>query len=88
MPGRRTNEPPPSEITPERHYLGRREFIAAAGALGVGAIAGSMFPAVASAQQEPKAVGKPFGLQPDDKPTPWTDITTYNNFYEFGTDKT
>jgi sulfoxide reductase catalytic subunit YedY len=32
-------------------------------------------------------VGKPFGLQPDDKPTPWQDITTYNNFYEFGTDK-
>jgi sulfoxide reductase catalytic subunit YedY len=86
MPSRLTHEPPSSEITPERHYLGRREFIAAAGALGVGAIAGSVFPAVASAQ-EPQAIGKPFGLQANDKPTPWTDITTYNNFYEFGTDK-
>jgi methionine sulfoxide reductase catalytic subunit len=80
-------DPPSSEITAEQSYLDRRAFIAAAGALGVGAIAGGMFPSTAEAQQEPQAVGKPFGLQPDDKPTPWTDVTTYNNFYEFGTDK-
>jgi methionine sulfoxide reductase catalytic subunit len=80
-------EPPSSEITEEQSYLDRRAFIAAAGALGVGAIASGVFPSVAGAQQEPQAVGKPFGLQPDDKPTPWTDVTTYNNFYEFGTDK-
>jgi sulfoxide reductase catalytic subunit YedY len=87
MPNHRKHEPPSSEITPERLYIGRREFIAAAGALGAGAIAAGVLPRVASAQQEPRAVGKPYGLQPDDKPTPWTDITTYNNFYEFGTDK-
>ncbi|MCK7491548.1 MAG: hypothetical protein MZW92_07510 [Comamonadaceae bacterium] len=23
----------------------------------------------------------------DEAPTPWEDVTTYNNFYEFGTDK-
>ena len=27
----------------------------------------------------------PFGT--DEKPTPYADVTTYNNFYEFGTDK-
>jgi methionine sulfoxide reductase catalytic subunit len=87
-------DPPSSEITPEPHYLDRRAFIAAAGALGAGAIAGVGFPSSAGAQQtptqelqEPQATGKPYGLQPDDKPTPWEDITTYNNFYEFGTGK-
>ena len=80
-------EPPSSEITAEQSYLNRRAFIAAAGAIGVGALAAGVFPSVAGAQQEPQAVGTPFGLQPDDKPTPWTDVTTYNNFYEFGTDK-
>ncbi|HEV8411666.1 MAG TPA: protein-methionine-sulfoxide reductase catalytic subunit MsrP [Gemmatimonadaceae bacterium] len=83
-------EPPSSEITSERFYLDRRAFIAAAGAIGAGAIAAGAIagalPAVARAQQ-PQAVGKPFGLQADDKPTPWEDVTTYNNFYEFGTDK-
>lgn len=87
---RSRRDPPSSEVTPETLFLNRRDFIAAAGAIGAGAIAAaSGLPAVAGAQpsQEPKAVGKPFGLQPDDKPTPWTDVTTYNNFYEFGTGK-
>ena len=88
MPIRSKLDLPSSEITPEQLFLDRRAFIAAAGAIGAGAIAGAL-PSVAAAQQgdEPKAVGKPFGLQPDDKPTPWEDVTTYNNFYEFGTDK-
>jgi sulfoxide reductase catalytic subunit YedY len=91
MPNYMKREQPSSEITPEPHYLNRRAFIAAAGAIGAGAIAGAGFPSVMSAQQtqpqEPQATGKPYGLQPDDKPTPWEDVTTYNNFYEFGTGK-
>jgi sulfoxide reductase catalytic subunit YedY len=90
MPIRPKHEPQSSEITPERLYIDRRAFIAAAGAIGAGAIAAAGgLPARAGAQQqpEPKAAGKPYGLQPDDKPTPWEDVTTYNNFYEFGTDK-
>jgi sulfoxide reductase catalytic subunit YedY len=75
-----------SEITPESHYVNRREFLAAAGVAGLGALA-LPAAALAAAAQEPQAVGKPFGLQKDDKPTPWMDVTTYNNFYEFGTDK-
>ncbi|MBI2407041.1 MAG: protein-methionine-sulfoxide reductase catalytic subunit MsrP [Gemmatimonadetes bacterium] len=74
-----------SEITPESLYLSRREWLAAAG-LTVGAIVGvgALLPRDAAAQQ---ASGKPYGLQADDKPTPWEDVTTYNNFYEFGTNK-
>jgi len=72
-----------SEITPESLYVNRREWLASAAA---GAAALSVFGPAARAQ-DPAPVGKPFGLQPDDKPTPWQDVTTYNNFYEFGTDK-
>jgi len=76
---------PSSEITPESLYLNRREWLSAAG-LAVGAIAGAgaLLPRGLPAQQP---VGTPYGLQKDDKPTPWEDVTTYNNFYEFGTGK-
>ncbi len=67
-------------------YFSRREFLTAAGVAGLGAI---VPPGItrAGGPQEPQALGKPFGLQKDDKATPWVDVTTYNNFYEFGTDK-
>ncbi|MFB3827516.1 MAG: protein-methionine-sulfoxide reductase catalytic subunit MsrP [Bryobacteraceae bacterium] len=55
---RRRPEIRSSEITPQRVYLNRREFLAAA-ALAAGG----------------------------DHPTPFKAVTTYNNFYEFGTDK-
>ena len=76
---------PSSEITPESLYMSRREWLSAAG-LTVGAIAGAgaLLTRPARAQQP---LGKPYGLQPDDKPTPWEDVTSYNNFYEFGTAK-
>jgi sulfoxide reductase catalytic subunit YedY len=84
---RRPDDIKSSEITPERHYLGRREFLAAAGVLGLGAAGGLVPGAFAQGTQEPQAVGKPYGLQKDDKPTKYADVTTYNNFYEFGTGK-
>ena len=70
---------PSSEITPEAEYVNRRDFLGrAAGALAAvsvgGALAGAL-PRDAQAQGD------------DDKPTPYEDVTTYNNFYEFGTDK-
>jgi sulfoxide reductase catalytic subunit YedY len=61
--------------------MDRRAWLVAAGAIAVGAFAPR------SSAQDPQAVGKPYGLQPNDQPTPWIDVTTYNNFYEFGTDK-
>ncbi len=64
-----------SEITPEPLYFGRREFIAAASA----AAAGLALP--------PALQAMPAGRSADDKPNSLEDITHYNNFYEFGTDK-
>ena len=76
-----------SEITDERLYLRRREFIAVAGMAAVGlALPGR--DALAAAQRPaalPNVVPGPFGT--DEARTPYEDVTTYNNFYEFGTDK-
>jgi sulfoxide reductase catalytic subunit YedY len=90
---RRKDDLKSSELTPESLYVDRRAFLAAAGIVGVSALAGlaprawAAGTAGTAGAQEPQAVGKPFGLQKDDKPTPYTDVTTYNNFYEFGTGK-
>ncbi|MGH7645299.1 MAG: protein-methionine-sulfoxide reductase catalytic subunit MsrP, partial [Gemmatimonadales bacterium] len=64
-----------SEITPESVYLDRRRFIAAATA----AAAGLALPRLAHALES--------GGAEDDALTPYKDVTTYNNYYEFGTDK-
>jgi sulfoxide reductase catalytic subunit YedY len=63
---------PNSEITPEQIYRDRRRFMTA-GAAGL-----------ATAALSPILHA---GLQPDDTVTPESIVTQYNNFYEFGTDK-
>jgi len=82
---------PSSEITPESSYVNRRKFIAAAGLAGAGLFAASKLGATAlgesQGQQAPRATGTPYGLQPDDTPTSYADVTGFNNFYEFGTGK-
>jgi sulfoxide reductase catalytic subunit YedY len=83
---RRASDLKSSEITPESLYVDRRQFLQAAGVAGIGlALAPGLLRA--EGQQEPQATGKPYGLQKDDKPTPYQDVTSYNNFYEFGTGK-
>jgi sulfoxide reductase catalytic subunit YedY len=67
---------PHSEITPEQLYLDRRRFIKAASGLTI--------LAAVPAMQSEGATG-PFDT--DEKPTPDKDVTSYNNFYEFGIDK-
>ncbi|MBO3759962.1 protein-methionine-sulfoxide reductase catalytic subunit MsrP [Ciceribacter sp. L1K22] len=70
---------PSSEITPKNLYLTRRSLIgAAAGGLAI-ASAPSVFAAPIAAKETDYKVS--------DKPTTYEDITTYNNFYEFGTGK-
>ena len=61
-----------ADVTPEHAYLNRRHIIAGLGASGVGL---SLRPGGAHAQE---------ALEPNS----WEEITTYNNFYEFGTGKT
>ena len=84
-------EPPASEITPPELYVSRRDFLrtGAAGAVGA-SIALSGLPALADEGPSGPAlpVSKQVELAGGEKlEQPWEDITTYNNFYEFGTDK-
>jgi methionine sulfoxide reductase catalytic subunit len=81
----------PSDITPEARYLSRRTLLA--GGLGLAALqAIGRFPRPAMAQT---AVAGPdaltFTRNPafslTEAPNSYRDITTYNNYYEFGTDK-
>jgi sulfoxide reductase catalytic subunit YedY len=71
-----------SEITSETLYHSRREFIKTASSiLGLTAVGGASILEGAGA---PQAKGK---YDTTEKPTPYEDVTTYNNYYEFGTDK-
>jgi sulfoxide reductase catalytic subunit YedY len=85
------NHIPSSEITPKSAYLNRRAFIAAAGAAGVGALATASlarFAGPRSVLADTKLATVPSPLSNKSlTPTSYNDITHYNNFYEFGTDK-
>jgi len=82
---KKANDIPSSEITPRNAYLNRRNFMTGAAALGV---AGMLDPrhALADGGAKLQTVKSPLsttGLTP----TSYKDITTYNNFYEFGVEK-
>jgi len=65
-----------SEITPEKVYNKRRKFIKSVG-LGLGSLTlGSM-----------SLLNNAHSLENNSKLTSYKDITTYNNYYEFGTGK-
>ena len=64
-----------SEITPEQIYNKRRKFIKSIG-LGVGSLSLSSIPFLNNAYSQNK-----------NELTSYKDITTYNNYYEFGTGK-
>ncbi len=79
-----------SEVTPRELYLRRREFIAAAGAAAAALATGIADPAVARAQDpaaQKLANLKKSPFTTDEKMNSYRDVTTYNNFYEFGLDK-
>ncbi|AVA21264.1 MULTISPECIES: protein-methionine-sulfoxide reductase catalytic subunit MsrP [unclassified Rhizobium] len=81
MPSYRPPKIASSEITPRSVYLKRREFLTAAAA-GIGMAAIGSKTAMAEALTATKS-----NYTVDEKLTPIKDVTTYNNFYEFGLDK-
>lgn len=66
-----------SDVTPKAVYLNRRRFLAAALSAPALALAGGKLSGIS---RSPLSVGE--------KVTPWSIVTGYNNFYEFGTRKT
>ena len=83
---------PSSEITPKEIYLNRRKFIAGMGAAGATLVAGklvsTMLEPITTAHAGTKLNHVKSNLSTQGEGlTPYKSITTYNNFYEFGTDK-
>jgi len=80
---RRPSDIPTSEITEAGLYLSRREFLGGLAAAGVALSAGERTAIAEGLARE----ARPAGGAGDDKLTPYESVTTYNNYYEFGTDK-
>lgn len=73
-----------SHITPEKDYINRRTLMKGLGAgLGVGALSPTFGRAQNSSSPYP-----PSSHSTDQTPNSFEEITSYNNFYEFGTGKT
>jgi methionine sulfoxide reductase catalytic subunit len=88
---------PSSEITPEKVYLNRRQFMKLAGTSAILAALAACAPQVSPAFSGGKSnapVATPIGLKPGSKmdelgaaANTYEQITNYNNFYEFTEDK-
>jgi methionine sulfoxide reductase catalytic subunit len=77
---RKPGDIPYSEVTPKSVYLNRRKFLAGVPAALLGVRAARAGAKLSNVAKSPlSAVGE--------KITPYNDVTHYNNFYEFGTQK-
>jgi sulfoxide reductase catalytic subunit YedY len=78
----------PSEITSKENYLNRRAFIRAGSIAGAAALAGPALGAIV-----PNGLGTKLAdvaaseFNTSEAANSYEDVTTYNNYYEFGTDK-
>jgi sulfoxide reductase catalytic subunit YedY len=81
-----------SEITPKDVYMNRRKFlagaaVAAGAALAAGPASSWLEPQTAHAEGAKLTPASKSPFSTTEKETPFQSITTYNNYYEFGTDK-
>ena len=72
-----------SEITPYKFYINRRNFIKSSSA----AVMASLIPSNSHAFHNDSNIKVANQLDENDKLNTYEEITTYNNFYEFGTGK-
>jgi sulfoxide reductase catalytic subunit YedY len=83
---------PSSEITPKNLYLSRRKFLAGTALAGAAAATGLGFREFVSPSMTADANAKIDGIKKssfstNETVTPYKDVTNYNNYYEFSTDK-
>src|SRR4029079_11336262 len=83
-----------SEITPEAIYRSRRDFMRLTVAGTIGAVAGAAWIAGRDADETAWAQAAPLAtikstsyITAEERPNTFEQITTYNNYYEFGTRK-
>jgi len=82
-----------SEITPQKLYLNRRKFLASTAMAGAAAAIGFGVREIIFPPSKAFAGNKISGIQKSsfsttETVTPYNDVTHYNNYYEFGTEKT
>jgi sulfoxide reductase catalytic subunit YedY len=79
---------PSTEITPKSLYLNRRKFLVGAALAAAGAGLRELASPVTTAQANAKIDGiKQSSFSTKETITPFKDVTNYNNYYEFSTDK-
>jgi sulfoxide reductase catalytic subunit YedY len=77
-----------SEVTPKELYLNRRKFMAMAASLALSGFAGEHFIGKREAEAGEKlSIAKRGEYTVKDRVTSYENATTYNNFYEFTTEK-
>jgi len=81
-----------SEITPKPLYLNRRKFLASAAVTGAAVATGAGLRELVAPSTIALAGNKIDGIQKSpfsttETVTPYKDVTHYNNYYEFSTDK-
>jgi len=90
---KRADDIPASEITPKELYVNRRKFMAGIGMSAASAIAARFLSGAKDVSAGTMQSGTRLNFVRSDLSThgedltPYNSITTYNNFYEFGTDK-
>ena len=78
----------PSEITSKENYLNRRTFMQGAASAGGSIIAATAAGAIIPEEKRARLEGVQKSVfSTDETPNSYTDITTYNNYYEFGINK-
>ena len=80
-----------ADVTPKNIYFNRRNFLRGLGIAGAATVIGERFSSVLShhgiVQANTKLATVKSNYIVNEKITPEDDVTHYNNFYEFGTDK-
>src|SRR5437667_7995177 len=89
---RKTSDVSSSEITPQDLYLNRRKFLAGTAIAGAAAVTGLGIKELLAPSMRASAWQKIDGIQKSalsttEKITPYNDVTHYNNYYEFSTEK-
>src|SRR5437868_13799505 len=93
---KRPEKIPSSEITDKKVYLNRRNFMRGAALLATTLATGALYRGLNEPPRPTPRGEKLAGVQPPSAPTvkpinekltSFQDITSYNNFYEFSTDK-
>jgi len=81
-----------ADVTPKQVYLNRRKFLEAMGIASATAVTGRLLFELAAPSETALAASKFSGLlkspfSTTEKENSYQEVTQYNNFYEFGTDK-